>query len=190
MEVKSICDKIKESTGVHYEEHHLTQIDSFSKYITFDPRIKKGLPGFGFFTNHIPDIDKPNKIIHCDTSHAFLDVVRNVLVELDLKTQNIYYYPDLYITVNQQWHDYKQKPGNENVIFISGDYTSVPFTRFKDNNQITKFCIMHYKRLNARYEHLLKELPIRAQQFWDNLDKASKCREETKRLKVLGKDFD
>jgi hypothetical protein len=116
----------------------------------------------------------------------YTDEMRFILVDLDFGQEVIYYYPDLYLKIHDNWVG-TLKGGM--VYKICGDYISVPFSKFKSNKQIEKFCILHFNRIKKKYEDLVIQQKEENKNFWNEFDRKEKVKQINKKIKVLNKDF-
>ena len=135
--------------------------------------------------------NKNNLYIHNPECDCDFEKSWSNLVVLNTDDQMIYYYENLELQLNRHWADYNKNPDgrNTNTYFIVGNYKTIPFSRFKSDEQMIKFCIFQWNRLNTRYEELVEQMPDKTFKWWGQVELGKKNKNINKQLKQLRKDF-
>lgn len=145
--------------------------------------------GFPYKSHKIRN--KGNLYIHNpDQDYDFEKSWANLVV-VNTDDQLIYYYENLELQLNRHWADYNKNPDgrNTNTYYIVGNYKTIPFSRFKTDDQMARFCIFQWNRLNTKYEELIEKMPEETFKWWGQVELNKKNKNVNKQLKQLRKDF-
>lgn len=178
-----ICDNIEKSIDcLKYPSKPQIVLNSRNS-LTFETSFITNR-GFGFIKKDYHETLYSQYIY--SINGLYTDEYRFVLVDIDYGEEVIYYYPDLYLKIHDNWVG-TMKGGM--VYKICGEYTKVPFSKFKSNEQIEKFCILHFNRIKKKYEDLVIQQKEENKKFWNEFDRKEKVKQINKKIKVLNKDF-
>lgn len=185
-----ICDKIKANVDNGYKKVwycHTTWTNS----VKWASKATNTRPAFAWHPLGL-DLHKSEGFIRNPLYDTDFDLSWNLVMALDAQTQGVYYYPELNLRKNARWHDYTGSPDEVRIkqaYVICGEYSFKPFTFFKNEEQIIKFCTYQKLKLDKQYQELTGSLHEKGIEFWSNYEKNKKNKIINNKLRKISQDF-
>ena len=189
MITQEMLKRLDKALGTSYKTVYLaeTRYNSMIKWISVGPKHQS--KAYAFKAQTIPN---KKVLIHhpdydCDYDRSWLN-----LVVLNTSNQQLYFYTDLKYKLNEHWINYTVNDNDErkyNTYYIVGEYKTIPFSYFKSSEQLEKYCVHQYKRLNAKYRELVEGMNDKVDNYWREYELSKKVSSVNKQIRKMQADF-
>jgi len=177
--------------GYRFQKHNLINNDHELRWVNVSEG-SKTFTGIGVYPGD--DFDSSNKkYIYSNYNTNSPKSNYRTLVSFELT--GLCFYNNLELKLNTSWLDemnpdyQRPKDWKPSFMKIYGEYKFIPIKLFSDIHSYIRIGMYHWNRLNKKYLELKEELPIKNQEFLDQLNLKNKNKIIAKRLKDAEKDF-